>query len=51
MFQVEFIWEQVSVFIPFKAHNSKYLGEPEEKRQRSWEFSLGGLEIHTENSY
>jgi hypothetical protein len=33
--------------IPFKAHNSKFIGEPESERDRLWMLNLGNLNFMT----
>ena len=39
--------DKVTVVVPFKAHNSKYVNEPEELRDRAWRLLVENLNIQS----
>ena len=45
--RIDFSVDRVTVEIPFKAHNSKQVGEPEQLRDRSWLLTAGGLNLRS----
>ena len=43
----QFKIDKVTVVVPFKAHNSKYVNEPEELRDRAWQLIVANLNVQS----
>ena len=45
--KIDFNMDKITMVIPFKAHNSRYVGEPEHLRDRAWHMSISRMNLQS----
>ena len=45
--KIDFNIDKITMVIPFKAHNSRYVNEPEHLRARAWHLSVSRMNLQS----